>query len=543
MTPTLATPRPHRARGWSLSLLLVLLQAGTTAAFDAPPGAARADERRTAAYLERIRDDPNRLVPFLREMPKGADLHNHASGAVYAESYLRWGAADGLCVELTTMSLSAPPCAGDAGRPELAAALARDGGLHDRLVNAWSMRNRDKSPQNGHDLFFDAFAKFDAATKPRGGDIIAEVAARAGAANLQYLELMLNPDAGAARAAGRRVGWNDDFSVMHAALLAPVPRDDARPTPAYSMTEIVAGSRAWLDGAEARQRALLGCAGARPDPGCAVTVRYLYQVLRALPPEMVFAQMVFAFELARADPRAVGVNLVQPEDDPAAVAGFGLQMRMLDWLHGVYPGVRITLHAGELAPGLVPPEVLRFHVRDSVVVGHASRIGHGVDVMHEDDPYGLLRELARRNVLVEVCLTSNDLILGVRGRDHPLATLIRFGVPVALATDDEGVARSDIVGEYRRAVTDQGLSYGQLKRMARASLEHAFVAGDSLWTSPQATTRVAACARDFPGAATRTPACERHLADNEKARLQMELEARLARFEATIAGEAAAARR
>ena len=540
MSPSHATPRPHRSPGWTLSLLLVLLHAGATAAFEASPAATRNDERRTAAYLERIRNDPNRLVPFLREMPKGADLHNHASGAVYAESYLRWGAADGLCVELATLSLQAPPCAADAGRPDLAFALAHDGELHDRLVDAMSMRNRDKSPQNGHDLFFDAFAKFDAATKVRGGDILAEVTARAGAANLQYLELMLNPDGGAARAAGRRVGWNDDFGVMHAALLAPVPRDDARKPPAHSMGEIVAGSRAWLDAAQARQRDLLGCAGAHPDPGCAVAVRFVYQVLRALPPEMVFAQMVFAFELAAADPRAVGVNLVQPEDNPAAVAGFALQMRMLDWLHGVYPAVRITLHAGELAPGLVPPEVLRFHVRDSVVVGHASRIGHGVDVMHEDDPFGLLRELARRNVLVEICLTSNDLILGVRGRDHPLATLIRYGVPVALATDDEGVARSDITGEYRRAVEDQGLAYGQLKRMARASLEHAFVAGGSLWTSPQATTRVAACARDAPGAAARSPACERYLADNEKARLQMDLEARLARFEATIARDSAA---
>jgi adenosine deaminase/adenosine deaminase CECR1 len=440
-------------------------------------------------------------------------------------------------VETAALSLAAAPCDAAGARPELKAALAQDGSLHDRLVDAMSMRNRDKSPQNGHDLFFGTFAKFDAAAKSRGGDIIAEATARAGAANLQYVELMLNPDAGTARQAGRRVGWNDDFHVMRDALLAPV---SGRRAGDYSIPEIVAGSRAWLDTAEARRRTLLACDGGRPDPGCAVTVRYIYQVLRAMPPEVVFAQMVYAFEMASADARMVAVNLVQPEDDPAAVANFRQQMRMLDYLHAIYPKVAITLHAGELAPGLVPPDVLRFHVRESIETGHARRIGHGVDVMHEDDPYGLLRELARRNVLVEICLTSNDLILGVRGREHPLRTLMQFGVPVALATDDEGVSRSDINGEYRRAVEDQGLRYRELKTMARASLEHAFVEGASLWTGPRTTARVAACARDLPGTAMRSPACARYLDANTKARLQMTLEDGFAAFEQAVATEAAA---
>jgi hypothetical protein len=52
-------------------------------------------------------------------------------------------------------------------------------------------------------------------------------------------------------------------------------------------------------------------------------------------------------------------------------------MSMLDYLHGVYPAVKITLHAGELTEGLVAPETLRFHMRESVRVGHASRLGHG----------------------------------------------------------------------------------------------------------------------------------------------------------------------
>ena len=71
------------------------------------------------------------------------------------------------------------------------------------------------------------------------------------------------------------------------------------------------------------------------------------------------------------------------------------------------------------------------------MVARAERIGHGVDIMHETDPYELLKEMARRNVMVEICLSSNDSILGISGTRHPLATYLEYGVPVALATDDQ----------------------------------------------------------------------------------------------------------
>jgi len=125
---------------------------------------------------------------------------------------------------------------------------------------------------------------------------------------------------------------------------------------------------------------------------------------------------------------------------------------MIDYLHGIYPKVHITLHAGELAMGLVPPEDLTFHIRASVERGHAERIGHGASVMNEKNPIALLHEMAERNVLVEIALTSNDMILGVSGDDHPLPIYMKYGVPVALATDDEGVSRSDMTHEYLRAV-------------------------------------------------------------------------------------------
>jgi adenosine deaminase len=210
---------------------------------------------------------------------------------------------------------------------------------------------------------------------------------------------------------------------------------------------------------------------------------------------------------------------------------FNLHMRMLDYLHGIYPKVHISLHAGELAMGLVPPDGLSFHIRHSIELGHAERIGHGVAVMDEHNALDLLREMARRNVLVEICLTSNDVILGVKGNDHPFPIYRRYKVPVALATDDEGVSRSDMTHEYLRAVETYNLSYSDLKHMARESLEHSFLPGVSLWTDRQETRRVTQCAGGQAGSLAPSGGCKTFLDANEKARVQWKLEQEFTAFE------------
>jgi hypothetical protein len=111
----------------------------------------------------------------------------------------------------------------------------------------------------------------------------------------------------------------------------------------------------------------------------------------ARPIKEVFAQMLAGFELAQRDPRVVAVNLVQSQDEYRALHDFALHMRMLDYLHGVYPRVHISLHAGELTPGEVPPaELYGSHIRDSIELGHAERIGHGLDIAYERDAPALL---------------------------------------------------------------------------------------------------------------------------------------------------------
>jgi hypothetical protein len=505
----------------TLCMGLALVVSTTAPAFAQASRSAASAQQRTEAHFRAVKAQPPELWAFLKDMPKGGDLHSHLSGAIYAESMIGWAVEDGLCVDTKTLAVVKPPC--DA--PGLVAAkdAQADGVLYRRTIDAWSMRNAQTSGLSGHDQFFDTFGKFGGANRNRNGDMLAEVAARASAGNVSYLELMLTPGGSEVSKVAAKAGWNDDFSKMRVAMLEGGMPDAAK------------AAADELGRANARKAELLHCGTAQASPGCSVTVRYLYQVLRGLPKEIVFAQMLAGFELASrgggADSQVVGLNLVMPEDALVPMRDFPLHMRLLDYLHSVYPKVQVTLHAGELAPGLVPPEGLRFHIRESIERGHATRIGHGVDVMQEDDAVGLLKRMARDKIMVEICLTSNTGILGVSGTQHPLSAYLKYGVPTALATDDEGVSRSEMTHEYVRAVQEQNISYRQLKTMARNSLQYAFVEGEALWKDVERVQPVADCAGNRPGVANANARCEKYLEQSPKAKLQWQLEDALVKFE------------
>src|SRR5205085_3832918 len=362
-----------------------------------------------------------------------------------------------------------PPCG--AGQTPATNALT-NGALYRQLIDAWSMRNWQLSGQSGHDHFFDTFAKFGVATYNQNGKMLAEAVSRAAHGQVLYLELMLTPDGTPtgvlSSQIGDKVGW-DGNPASTLSKLKSNGIDAAVPLAIKNLND-----------AEAEKDRILKCGTSQADPGCAVVIRYIAQVSRGSALGPVFAQMVTGFALSN-DPnsRVVALNLVQAEDGLSSMQNFSLHMQMLQFLRPFYPRAHLSLHAGELAPGIVPPDGLSFHIRDSVMTAQANRIGHGVDVMHENDADALLREMIRRNVMVEICLTSNNTILGVSGTQHPLATYLKYGVPVALATDDEGVSRSEISREFLRAVEDQGLGYLQLKAMARISLQYAFISGAS----------------------------------------------------------------
>ncbi len=488
------------------------------------------NEARAASAFESFRSEgPPALYSFLEQFPKGADLHVHLSGAVYAETIIRDAGEDGLCVDSVALKIEKPPCKGSSiPASALSGSMtSANQDLYNRLIDAFSMRSFvPVNAFSGHDQFFATFDRFSGLDERHIGEWVDEIANRSGEQNQQYLELMDTPAFGHAGKIAYELGWNPDFVKMRQQLLDHGLRDE------------VSVDRDEVRQAEARRHQFEHCGTAQATPGCGVEVRYIYQVLRGFPPEQVFAQTLLGFETVAASMNAhddtwVGINFVMPEDGYISMRDYTLQMKMLDYLHSVYPYVHISLHAGELAPGLVPPEGLRFHIRQAVELGHAERIGHGVDVLYEDSAPELLKEMARRHVMVEINLSSNEGILGIKGDEHPFPEYRDAHVPVALSTDDEGVSRIDITHEYERAAIDYHLSYADMKTLARTGMEHDFLPGASLWVRPDRfDVTTTACDGDTTGMQNPSAACEAFLDGSERAKAQWEQEQRFKTFEA-----------
>ena len=129
-------------------------------------------------------------------------------------------------------------------------------------------------------------------------------------------------------------------------------------------------------------------------------------------------------------------------------------------------GLGLTCHAGEWAG----PESVRGALE---LPGPVGRLGHGVRAI--EDP-GLVRELADRGTVLEVCPTSN-VVLGAYPSyaEHPFPRLRDAGVRVTLGSDDPPYWQATIGGEYAVARAEWGLGDAELLEITRTALTAAFV--------------------------------------------------------------------
>ena len=414
-----------------------------------------------ASAFESARDNHTELRAFLRRMPKGGDLHTHLAGAVYAERFIAWGAQERLCVNPADVLLSKPQCNRPGDVP--AADAMRDQKLYDSLVNAFSTRAfvPTVAVPTDHDKFFAAFDKFAAASGTHFVEMTIDQLKEYHSENVQYVEFMTS------------FYCEDDHDRFIKAMAEQ--KDDAgrlAALQANGLDECVTAKRNELTADIDKIRSELACDPQRTRPGCGVTFRFIAQIGRNNPIDDVFLQTAIAAALIRAEPQVVALNLIQSEDNLIARRDYTRHMQIVAFLAKDVP---VTLHAGEFWLGYVPPPDLTFHIRQAVEIANARRIGHGVDLAFEHDMDGLLADMRARPVVVEINLSSNDIILGVRGKDHPLPTYLAAGVPVVLSTDDAGVSRINLTHEYFRAARDYGLSYRLLKAIARNALIHSFL--------------------------------------------------------------------
>ena len=133
-----------RAMKFSGGLIFLLCCVISVYAQKASPQAStngNALEKRAALNLQAAKNNPLALRHFLLGMPRGADLHNHLVGAVYAETWIRVAAEANLCMDLQGHSFLQPQTDGacPSGQAPASEALQSQS-VYDALVDAFSMR-------------------------------------------------------------------------------------------------------------------------------------------------------------------------------------------------------------------------------------------------------------------------------------------------------------------------------------------------------------------------------------------------------------------
>jgi adenosine deaminase len=466
------------------------------------------------SHFATIKSDPNALYAFFKEMPKGGELHYHLAGGAYPESMLALASHSDYCInpETNVIGKALFHCDGVKAKT-----LATKPELYNQVLRAWSMKDFITGPETGHDHFFASFNKFIPLVNDFRPQLLAEIMKRASNQHELYLEIMDAADNSHSTTFAQLASGPIGFAAKQKNLLA-------NPDFQKNITATVNESKRTLEQA----RHYLGCDTLAEQPVCTVTVKFQYFVLREQPLDNVFAQALNGFAAAEKSNDIVGVNLVQAEDGIISLRDYQEQMRIFKFLHSTYPNVHIALHAGELAPSDVPPAELRFHIHDAIFTGQAKRIGHGVSIAYEDDADELVNYMAKTPIAVEINLTSNQDILNVSGKNHPLNYYLSHHIPVILSTDDEGILRTDLTREYVKAVSEHGLDYADIKNINRNALTYSFLPGESLWADPVKGIAVNACQT------TDSELCQQFIKNNEKARLQWQLEKKLAAFEKNI---------
>jgi len=173
----------------------------------------------------------------------------------------------------------------------------------------------------------------------------------------------------------------------------------------------------------------LGARRARADHG--VDLRWIVDIPRSVEaPDEGWTADLLTGPLAPADVVAIGLGGPEAEYPP-------------EWYRASFDRVRAAgipavVHAGEVAG---PPSV-----RGALDVLKSVRIGHGVRSMEDAS---LVRELADRQVPIEVSVTSNAL-LGVCAsiEEHPLPAMLDAGLNVSVNTDDPGYFSTTLNDEH-----------------------------------------------------------------------------------------------
>lgn len=517
-----------------LSILVAFpLMSSITTAAPLPPENQGYEDART--YFNQIRTDENKLVGFFHRFPKGAELHHHFMGASQAEEIAQEGIQQGLCMDKNSYAFTS------CGNNTLNISQVINNLQTDLAYRqTQTVNNMKLSVLVRHQLFFDSFGKRAPVYNGLPSRLLSKLRTSAAEENTQYLETMTS--------------WNEyQGLVMISSLLSGLP--PLLPLTTESMEQfrqallnnrgfqaiLATASKEYISTLVASDNQL-GCDSNTPANACKVMVRFLQEINRLQSPELVFAQIILAFELAQASlksatPVVLGLNIVGAEDGYIARRDLKLHLNMFSYMK-VQDKYRdaaknISLHAGELARTIAAiPEEISHSLADTIRTAQPARLGHAVSLMEQScDQFPnfspdtlcsnfLMQKMVDSNTAVEILLTSNQMLLDIVGSEHPVQSYIGFGVPVVLSTDDPGQLEINLTSQFvKLALAYPGVSFDSLVRISRNSLSYSFLPGKSLWQqnskgAPDYGHMVSECLQPS------SVSCSRYLTNNLKASME-----------------------
>lgn len=440
-------------------------------------------EQRMEQYLQSIRNNPALLTAFFSNMPKGADLDNHYSAAVYAESYIDFATEHNYWIDTVNLNVYCKRTDGPTDWPNDTLCLLKSlintkwyEKVYDRLLTKWSVKDfQECDAEDNSCHFFNALNCFDniaydTAFLPQG---LRELRHRAIAENLQYLEIMLQqPEFDAKASKGAELMLN----------YAIESRDTTKLFWALQVLDADNLFENSCNGAALKFNSSIDTLSRHLSVDKADTdflMRYVVCVQRNMPPQAFFAKLLAAFYSVSADSslrQILGVTLIGQENSPMALNNYWLQMAMFRFCHKKFPGVKYTIRAGELPGDEMKPEELSDHISQAVFTAGANRIGSGVDMAHELKCYTLLDRMRNNEIAVEINLTGNEFILNTASDQHPVMLYKGFGVPIVISTDAPGVLRTNLTTQYvLLAMRYKQLTYDDIKDIALNSIRYSFL--------------------------------------------------------------------
>ncbi|HVX28642.1 MAG TPA: hypothetical protein VHB70_19990 [Parafilimonas sp.] len=420
-------------------------------------------------YFQKIRNNEAELTAFISQMPKGGDLHNHYSGALYGETYFNWAVENDFWLNTETLQVSENEETGKEWKKF--SALAKEGSLstyREKLLQLWSMKNYDGN--DGEQHFFATFGLFSPLSNINYAEGLNELKQRAITENVSYLEVMFS-----------RVDvskLNIDSTDFYNAILANIlkQKDSLKLQEVLDALYNKVMQLPVEDSVNSFTHFVDSLHYTAHIDDANFTMRYQTYIVRVQNAVTTFKNLIASFEAAKKDSLIVGVNIVAPEDDPVSMRDYWLHMQMFAYCHQKFPSVKYAMHAGEIAEGYVKPEDLTYHISEAVYIAKAQRIGHGIDVAYEKNNYQLLNYMRKKQIAVEINLSSNEYILGIKNDAHPLTLYCRYHVPIVISTDDAGVNRSSLTEQYvLLASRYKNISYGDIKNFVFNGIKYSFL--------------------------------------------------------------------